>query len=45
VELVIHDLVDLIDQPMHRLGLHTYSWVIVGRLIGKGGRKWKTESS
>ena len=35
MELVIHDLVDVIDQPMHRLGLHTYSWVIAGGLIGK----------
>ena len=28
VFLLIRDIADLIEQPMHRLGLHSYSWVI-----------------
>jgi hypothetical protein len=34
MELVIHDLADLIEQPLHRLGLHSFYWVIASGLLG-----------
>ena len=32
--LVIHDWADLIEQPMHRLGLHGAAWVITAGCLG-----------
>lgn len=30
----IHDWADLIEQPLHRLGLHSTAWVITAGCLG-----------
>jgi hypothetical protein len=32
--IAIHDWADLIEQPLHRLGLHSAAWVIVAGCLG-----------
>ena len=32
--IAIHDLADIIEQPLHVLGLHGAAWVIVAGCLG-----------